>query len=75
MDKKKLGLFNKFIVNRTDGKSQPNQKHANCEYFVLDLTHDRFAVTALRAYLKACEDEYPLLATDLLDRVRKLEEV
>ena len=34
------GLYDKFYVKRTDGKSEPGQKHENCKYFVLDLTHD-----------------------------------
>jgi len=56
---------NKYRVERTDGSHVPGQKHARCEYFVLDLKHDRFAGPALRAYADACEAEYPLLARDL----------
>lgn len=63
MDNK--GLYNKFIVKRTDGKSSPGEKHENCEYFVLDITHDKFAIPALKAYAEACADELPELATDL----------
>ena len=59
------GLYEKFIVSRKDGKSLPGEKHAGCSYFVLDLTHDRFAWAALDAYAKACATEYPLLAEDL----------
>lgn len=65
-NKKARGLYNKFTVTRTDGKSEPGQKHADCEYFVLDLTHDKFAPSALRAYARACSGEYPFLAEDLL---------
>ena len=35
--------------------------------------HDKFAVPALRAYATACENEYPNLAEDLLDRAFMLE--
>jgi hypothetical protein len=64
-DKTKMGLFGKFHIVRTDGKSAPGQKHHGCDYFVLDLTHDPFAVPALRAYADACRQAYPLLARDL----------
>lgn len=59
------GLYNKFIVERADGKSAPGEKHDGCEYFVLDLTHDKFAQPALRAYADACAVEYPKLSDDL----------
>lgn len=64
-DSKNRGLYNKFIVNRADGKSEPGEKHDGCEYFVLDLTHDKFAPSALRAYASACAGEYPALSADL----------
>jgi hypothetical protein len=62
---KNKGLYNKFTVTRTDGRSEPGEKHDGCDYFVLDLTHDKFAIPALKAYAKACNSEYPLLADDL----------
>lgn len=65
MGDKTRGLYNKFRVDRTDGSSEPGGKHHQCEYFVLDLTHDKYAMAALRAYASACENEYPLLAADL----------
>lgn len=65
MGHKGIGLYNKFTVERTDGKSAAGEKHDACEYFVLDLTHDPFAGPALEAYATACESEYPLLARDL----------
>ena len=64
-DKHRTGLYSKYRVERSDGTSRHGQKHAMCEYFVLDLTHDPFAKKALQAYAKACEDEYPILAGDL----------
>jgi hypothetical protein len=69
MDDKNRGLYGKFIVERTDGRSAPGEKHENCEYFVLDLTHDPFALSALDAYAEACEEKYPALAKDLRGKV------
>lgn len=63
------GLFLKFIVERTDGSSQPGGKHHGCEYFVLDLDHDKYAKAALVAYAKACQDELPALAADIRAKV------
>lgn len=65
IDKHKAGLYRKFDVRRTDGSSEPGGKHEDCCYFVLDLTHDKHAIPALRAYAKACREEYPNLAADL----------
>lgn len=62
------GLKRKYLVERADGSSGPGGKHENCEYYVLDLKHDKYAKTALEAYVQACEDEFPDLARDLRDR-------
>jgi hypothetical protein len=59
------GLYRKFEIRRADGSSEPGKKHAGCEYFVLDLNHDKFAIPAIQAYAEACEDEYPSLSRDL----------
>ena len=67
------GLYGKFYVERTDGSSAPGKKHHGCEYFVLDLDHDKHAVAALRAYTLSCRKEYPLLADDLSDKVAAME--
>ena len=34
----------KYRVTRTDGSSESGGKHAQCSYYVLDLTHDRFGL-------------------------------
>jgi len=60
------GLYRKFYVGRTDGSSEPGGKHDGCDYFVLDLDHDRHAVHALMAYAESCMHDYPILAQDLL---------
>lgn len=65
MGDKSRGLYNKFVVERRDGSSDIGGKHYGCEYFVLDLTHDKHAAAALRAYADSCAEEYPLLAADL----------
>ena len=74
MGDRNAGLYNKFTVQRTDGKSGEGQKHESCEYFVLDLTHDEFAAPALRAYAMACRHEYPKLSHDLLVIVSNMEQ-
>lgn len=67
MDKSR-GLYNKFIVERTDGTSEAGGKHEGCEYFVLDMNHDPFARAAIAAYADACEADHPLLAQDLRNK-------
>lgn len=57
------GLYGKFKVER---RYDPDHKHQDCEYFVLDLVHDKFAAVALRAYAKACRKEFPQLSVDLM---------
>ena len=60
------GIWGKFTrVERADGTHRKGEKHANCAYFVLDLSHDRHAYDGIRAYAASCEDEYPALAKDL----------
>lgn len=66
------GVYNKFTVHRNDGKDSPNGKHNACDYFVLDLTHDDFALPALIAYEQACRDKFPLLADDLVIKIRQM---
>jgi hypothetical protein len=66
MGDKTRGLYNKFIVRRTDGKDAPGQKHDGCYYFVLDPSHDPMAIPAIRAYATAAREAgYGLLADDL----------
>ena len=50
------------------GHSAPGGKHEGCDYFVLDLTHDPFAIAGIIAYADACASEYPALAADLRKR-------
>lgn len=62
------GLFRKFVVCRTDGSDAPGGKHDGCDYFVLDVTHDKHAKAALAAYATAVEQSHPQLAEDMRDR-------
>lgn len=64
-----VGLYRKYNVNRTDGSTEPGRKHGDCEYFVIDLKHDKYAEAALRAYAFACEAEFPMLAQDLFRKI------
>lgn len=61
----KRGIYEKYAVKRTDGRSEAGEKHYGCRYFVLDLKHDIFAAAALREYARACGKRYPELAVDL----------
>lgn len=63
------GLYDKYNVSRRDGSSNAGGKHNNCNYFVIDLNHDKYAKPALLAYAEACKDEYPALASDLIRKV------
>lgn len=69
MNDEKRGLYNKYDVRRT---VDPNGKHADCHYYVLDLIHDKFAAPALEAYADACEAEFPALAKDLRTEAKGL---
>ena len=60
---KERGLYQKYIVIRADG--DPKGIHEEDSYFVLNLETDKFAIHALKAYILACREEYPLLAKDL----------
>lgn len=62
MDDKDRGIYQKYRVDR---RNDPEGKHDYCWYFVLDMTHDKFAGAALEAYADACVQEYPELAADI----------
>lgn len=58
------GFYSKWEVIRRITQSS-NGKHDNCDLFVLDLKHDKFARGALAIYAEACAEEYPILSKDL----------
>ena len=74
MSDKHRGFYAKYNIERTDGKSQPGEKHHDCDLFVLDLTHDPHAVPALRAYANSCERDYPDLARDLRAKLEQIQQ-
>lgn len=45
-----VGLYNKFLVRRGDGRDMPGHDKENARYIVLDVVHDKFALAALKAY-------------------------
>jgi len=59
------GLYDKYIVQRTDGATGEGRKHERCRHFVLDVDHDPLAAPCLNLYADLCEVFYPLLARDL----------
>lgn len=65
MSDKERGFYTKYAVKRLN---DPTGKHRECEYYVLDLVHDRHAAPAMLAYSDSCEAEFPALANDLRDR-------
>lgn len=68
------GLYGKFFIARVDGRDKPGEKHAGCDYFVLDLTHDKHALPAIRAYARDCKAERPQLSADLMAKYGAAEE-
>jgi len=58
-----------FRVERT----RPSAKHKNCQYFVLDTCHDRYAIAALRCYKWLCLESDPMLANDLIQLINRHE--
>jgi hypothetical protein len=61
------GIYRKYKVIRLN---DADEKHTDCEFFVLDWSHDKFAITAMKAYADACKDEYPELARDIAHYIK-----
>ncbi len=59
------GLYDKYIVQRSDGATAEGHKHGHCHHFVLDVDHDPLAAPCLKLYADLCETSYPQLARDL----------
>lgn len=45
-----INVYERFYVEK---KNDPEGKHSECVYFVLDLTHDPYAIVALATYAEA----------------------
>ena len=67
---KEKGLYAKYYVKRLNDDAG---KHKNCEFFVLDWQHDKFAIPAMAAYANACENEYPQLTRDIRAKIKQYE--
>lgn len=65
------GLYDKFFVERTDGRDQEGGDRQDSQYFVLDYVHDPYAVEALKFYAHKCKDEYPELSKDIWMKLRE----
>lgn len=63
------GLYQKYYVCRVDRTDYPGGKHQDCDYYVLDLTHDPYALETLHYYSRACEKTHPQLSQDLKRKV------
>jgi hypothetical protein len=59
------GIYEKYVVQRTDGATENGRKHEHCHHFVLDVDHDPLAVPCLSLYADICGTSYPQLARDL----------
>jgi len=71
-DDRDRGLYGKFFPpERADGEHKPGGKHDGCDYFILDLTHDEFAIPSIQAYALACAQSYPKLSVDLMRKVHE----
>jgi len=69
------GLYEKYVVKRTDGSDQPGGRHHGCRYFVLDLTHDPSARHAARIFAEDIEGSRPRLSAELLEELARLGQV
>jgi len=69
-EKRNRGIYTKYYVSRIDKSDQPGGIHYGCEYYVLDLTYDKYAKVAIAAYADACKTELPALAVDLMAKVK-----
>lgn len=56
------GYYDKYQVQKRD---DPDHVHDKCDFFVLDLTHDVYALAALRQYRNAMYGINEALAADL----------
>lgn len=64
------GMYGKYFVERLH---DPEGKHKDDRFFVLDPVHDPCALSALKTYAAVCRSEYPKLADDLRAWINDLE--
>lgn len=66
-------IFGKYNISRADGRDAENEKHANCEYFVIDLNHDvTHGRAAILAYAHSIKLTDPALAHALEEQASKM---
>jgi len=64
------GLYPKYQVQKIH---DPENRHIDCEFFVLDLRHDPAARFAARGYATFISKENPELAKDIRNMVKEIE--
>jgi len=67
------GLYEKYKVERTDGRDAPGGDKANARYFVLDLANDPYAISAMICYANNAKFDHPELAKDLFELLEELD--
>jgi hypothetical protein len=69
------GIIEKFFPPvRLDGTSAAGEKHDGCDYWILDLSHDRFALPALANYRYWVKlNGYDALAADLDVKIKEMQ--
>ncbi len=68
LDDRARGLYPRYELKRLDGTPG---KHNKCDFFVLDLTHDKHAAPALLSYaMSAQADGFKQLADDLFSKIQ-----
>lgn len=65
-EEERPGVFKKYSVVRLADRAG---KHVGCDFFVLDVTHDPHAVSALLAYAESVANDNPDLAKELRARL------
>jgi hypothetical protein len=66
-----IGLIQKYIVARVDGRDQAGGDKADARYFVLDYVHDRLAQFVLLEYAERVWYDNPQFAEDLWRDLRE----
>jgi hypothetical protein len=64
----RTGYYDKYFVRK---KGDAQAVHLDCEFFVLDMTHDVYALTAVMYYRDAVREANPRLAEDLDERIAR----
>jgi len=59
-------LNGKFLVDRADGRTRASDR-----FFVVNYAKDPHARKAMEAYAAACEEQLPVLAADLREKIEQ----